>query len=596
MINLEKKTSQPVEAEMHYKMYKDGKKLVTAGITTLMFSGFVLGTQTTAHADTTSDTSSDGGQAQATTGGNAVTQTTAASAASANTATVQTTAAATTQTASQAGTITQPVNVDSSALDQAVEAAKQVGLNPTQKPTTSSTVAPSEVDSAKAQIESDYASQAAKLNEATEQQQTINKYNGANGDHTALDEAVKKAQNTPGLSVKQDETKTSTFQASDKSGIANWEKSTASDYASQVDAINKAIDAQKQNNSANGQVVDSSTVIQKLVVDHDSGSTVSVINVVNGTVSELKDAMLNGADHMGDGYRIDSIDRTKPATFTVTYSNLSKITYNGRKITKVTYDVTLTPHYDGDGGYNFGVLNDFAYGLYLNRDIANLKMKMYYDDGELVDFSAGNAYLSVNSLNNYTNNLKEYSIETVRVNSGGQALALRGSSVTVHNGNTLYSDKANTWTTDGHYAATDDSANKESFELNPNSVTDNNIPEGWDTTNSTNRYYGAGLVKLTGTVLDFDLYAANTGIPEGTYWRNGLWYNTSTIIPVTPTTEIHYHYNVSSVPVPLPLSAKRLIQVSFANSRYYRSKNQLKKPDTSLYRALFDLISFHAWT
>ncbi|WP_162258427.1 KxYKxGKxW signal peptide domain-containing protein, partial [Limosilactobacillus mucosae] len=233
MINLEKKTSQPVEAEMHYKMYKDGKKLVTAGITTLMFSGFVLGTQTTAHADTTSDTSSDGGQAQATTGGNAVTQTTAASAASAN-------------TASQAGTITQPVNVDSSALDQAVEAAKQVGLNPTQKPTTSSTVAPSEVDSAKAQIESDYASQAAKLNEATEQQQTINKYNGANGDHTALDEAVKKAQNTPGLSVKQDETKTSTFQASDKSGIANWEKSTASDYASQVDAINKAIDAQKQ--------------------------------------------------------------------------------------------------------------------------------------------------------------------------------------------------------------------------------------------------------------------------------------------------------------------------------------------------------------
>lgn len=547
MINLEKKTSQPVEAEMHYKMYKDGKKLVTAGITTLMFSGFVLGTQTTAHADTTSDTSSDGGQAQATTGGNAVTQTTAASAASANTATVQTAAAATTQTASQAGTITQPVNVDSSALDQAVEAAKQVGLNPTQKPTTSSTVAPSEVDSAKAQIESDYASQAAKLNEATEQQQTINKYNGANGDHTALDEAVKKAQNTPGLSVKQDETKTSTFQASDKSGIANWEKSTASDYASQVDAINKAIDAQKQNNSANGQVVDSSTVIQKLVVDHDSGSTVSVTNVVNGTISELKDAMLNGADHMGDGYRIDSIDRTKPATFTVTYSNLSKITYNGRKITKVTYDVTLTPHYDGDGGYDFGVLNDFAYGLYLNRDIANLKMKMYYDDGELVDFSAGNAYLSVNSLNNYTNNLKEYSIETVRVNSGGQALALRGSSVTVHNGNTLYSDKANTWTTDGHYAATDDSANKESFELNPNSVTDSNIPKGWDTTDSASRYYGAGLVKLTGTVLDFDLYADNTGIPEGTYWRNGLWYNTSTIIPVTPTTEIHYHYNVAKV-------------------------------------------------
>lgn len=337
-------------------------------------------------------------------------------------------------------------------------------------------------------------------------------------------------------------------------------------------------------------------MIQKLVIDHDSGSTATATNLVNATISEMKDVMFNGADNMGDGYEVKPIDTTKPATFTVTYDNLSKITYNGRKITKVTYDVTLTPNSDSSEDYNFMFLNDFAYGLALNRDVVNLKMKMYYDNGELVDFSAGNAYLSVNSLNNYTNNLKAYSIETVRVNSGGQALALRGSSVTVHNGNTLYSDKANSFTTDGHYAATNDSANNDPFELNPNSVTDSNIPEGWDTTGSASRYYGAGLIKLTGTVLDFDLYAANTGIPDGTWWRNGLWYNTSTIIPVTPTTEIHYHYNVSSVITSLPLPAKRLIQVSLADFKYFRTEKQLKKPDTSLYRALLDLISFHAWT
>lgn len=301
--------------------------------------------------------------------------------------------------------------------------------------------------------------------------------------------------------------------------------------------------AQKQNNAQNANVIDSSSVIQKLSIDHDSGSTVSVTNVVNGTVSDMKDVMFNGADHMGDGYRIDSVDDTKPATFTVTYNNLSKITYNDRKITKIVYEVTLTPN--NNQSYNFMVLNDFAYGLALNNDVANLKLKMYYDNGEQVDFSDGNAYLSVNSLNNYTNNLKEYSIETTRVNSGGKALALRGSSVTVHDGTTLYSDKANTYTTDGHYAATSDTANKESFELNPNSVTDTNIPVGWDTTNSPYRYYGAGLVKLTGSVLDIDIYAANTGIPAGTAWRNGLWYNTSTIIPVTPTTSVSYHYNVS---------------------------------------------------
>lgn len=250
------KTSQPIDTSLHYKMYKDGKHWVTAGITTLMFSGLILGTQTTAHADTAATSTSGDGQAQATTGGNAVTQTTA-SASSTNTAAVSRPAANTVATMAavapsaaqnqSAGTITQPVAVDHSQLDQAVAAAKQAGLNPQQQPTTSSTVAPSEVDSAKANIESDYASQASKLQEATDQQQTINKYNGSKGDSSALDAAVKEAQNTPGLTVTQDQTKTTSLKANDKSGIANWESKTAADYSSQVDAINKAIDAQKQN-------------------------------------------------------------------------------------------------------------------------------------------------------------------------------------------------------------------------------------------------------------------------------------------------------------------------------------------------------------
>ena len=261
------KVSQPIDASLHYKMYKDGKHWVTAGITTLMFSGLILGTQTTAHADTANASTSGNGQAQATTGGNAVTQTTAQSASTSNANTAaasQTTAntvsataaAASTATQSQsAGTITQPVAVDHSQLDQAVAAAKQAGLNPQQQPTTSSTVAPSEVESAKANIESDYASQAAKLQEAADQQQTINKYNGSKGDTSALDAAVKEAQNTPGLTVTQDPNKTTSLKANDKSGIANWSSSTATDYASQVDAINKAIAAQKQKNSKYEQEV-----------------------------------------------------------------------------------------------------------------------------------------------------------------------------------------------------------------------------------------------------------------------------------------------------------------------------------------------------
>ena len=102
-----------------------------------------------------------------------------------------------------------------------------------------------------------------------------------------------------------------------------------------------------------------------------------------------------------------------------------------------------------------------------------------------------------------------------------------------------------------------------------------------------------------GTFHVFDVWGRlnnidNENLMHGSYYHypEGL----SISIPQRSASSVSYHYNVSSVPVPLPLSAKRLIQVSFANSRYYRSKNQLKKPDTSLYRALFDLISFHAWT
>lgn len=548
---MEKIISSTVEVQrpvLRHKMYKSGKSWVVAGVMGVATGTLML--TATASADTVSgSTTPETSTAPAATQTVANTTTTATTEAAPASATAQSTPLAATTTAAASQSISQPIKVDSSALSNAVSAASQAGLNPTYDSSAAKSYVSSndsQTASYASQIKSDYASQAANINQATKQylheKSNYDTYNESEGDHSALDSAASAAAQVPGLTVTKnpDNVKTN-VSASDDSAISNWSSSTAADYASQVEAINKAIDAQKRNNAQNANVIDSSSVIQKLVIDHDSGSTVSVTNVVNGTVSDIKDAMFNGADHMGDGYRIDSVDDTKPATFTVTYNNLSKITYNDRKITKIIYEVTLTPN--NNQSYNFMVLNDFAYGLALNNDVANLKMRMYYDNGELVDFSDGNAYLSVNSLNNYTNNLKEYSIETTRVNSGGKALALRGSSVTVHDGTTLYSDKANSFTTDGHYVATDDSANKESFELNPNSVTDTNIPTGWDTTGSASRYYGAGLVKLTGTVLDFDLYAANTGIPNGVWWRNGLWYNTSTIIPVTPTTQISYHYD-----------------------------------------------------
>lgn len=581
MINLEKKTSQPVEAEMHYKMYKDGKKLVTAGITTLMFSGFVLGTQTTAHADTTSDTSFDGGQSQATTGGNAVTQTTAASAASATTATAQTSATTTqtasvaasaTATASQAGTITQPINVDSSALDQAVEAAKQAGLNVTQKPTTSSTVAPSGVDSARAQIESDYASQAAKLNEATEQQETANKYNDSKGDTTTLDEAVKKAQSTPGMSVTQDETKTTTKNADDKSGIANWEKSTASDYASQVDAINKAIDAQNQNNAKYEQEMAEWKAAH--LNNNPNGLTTADVQQQLSLAAEpdakVDIKILDSRASLGPSDRVfkdTTWSRVNLSTdisgdiAQATYTNLKNSYYvdkNGQKhliakIVKVFSNSGYTVSNNDGHTSLLDIATDPSLGVWY-EDISGItETDTFYDaDGNVINLSDNTAYIAVTSLNSlyesskngWTN--KEYAlsglpahVESATPISNGKAYTLAGSSVTVHSNGALYADQTN------------DRVDTSASDAPQNTdQTTWKSTDYWDANNSENTYFGAGIIAVHGDSFSIR-FETNFGDNDAKLdpW---VWYTLDTIIPQTPTptrqtTSTSYHYNVLKV-------------------------------------------------
>ena len=560
MINLEKKTSQPVKAEMHYKMYKDGKKLVTAGITTLMFSGFVLGTQTTAHADTTSDTSSDGGQAQATTGGNAVTQTTAASAASATTATTQTAAAAaSTATASQAGTITQPVNVDSSALDQAVDAAKQAGLKVTPQPTTSSTVAPSEVDSAKAQIESDYASQAAKLNEATEQQETVNHYNDSKGDTTALDEAVKKAQSTPGLSVKQGETKTTTKSADDKSGIANWEKSTASDYASQVDAINKAIDAQKQKNDDYQQKLkDYSNYL-------NGNSTLDPTKVMQGLhlnataeSSNVEELQKPDKSVSFNGFIERWYNSDRPGAFLrTTYYNPAQSYYvdfegkvhNIGKVVVTYSDLVVGPQSNQWNSTEFsvspieiGVIDSF----YLKSVTATYDF--YDENGNYINFEPGSAWVFLSSLGRWsdwndsskTNNPAYDHVEGVQGVSGIKMYDIPNGGAVVHNGNNAYPDSGQQYESDGKTEFNNPYDNQQGAVIG---YISNGLKLRWNLDQNyppVDNGIGHSLRYEDGQKKE-DAYDGGWY-----YWRFVQSYNGFEILQ-PPTSSVSYHYNVLKV-------------------------------------------------
>lgn len=191
-------------------------------------------------------------------------------------------------------------------------------------------------------------------------------------------------------------------------------------------------------------------------------------------------------------------------------------------------------------------------------------------------------------MNNYQNGQDHY--EYAKIISGGKALGLAGSSVSVHNGNVLYSTYPNT-ARESEYGA------DSHYNTNPQHSPNFDKYYGWDTgwVNSK-AFYGSGLVSLEGSKYTFEVgvdgekYFTNNEL-RNNLPANHLWYNMATVIPKTdiqkpkltvkykhtnvalekptPTevtyhydtimpatipggTPISYHYNEISVPIPSP--------------------------------------------
>ena len=261
MIVKQKSKVIPIEkSSTHYKMYKGGKLWLTAGITTLSMAGMMVATGElqTAHADTT--TTANNTQ-QTATGGNAVTATTSG-------------------TSGQAGTITQPVNIDHSQLNNAVDQARQAGLTVTQQPTTTQTVSQDQVDAAKQNIQNDETKQAQQIQSITQQYQTevsnVNNFNGSKGDTSQLDARVKEAQSIPGLTVVHDQDQTTVKKASDTQGIQEAVNNVTQSNNDQAQSIQNAIDTQKRNKQEyDNALKDYNQQMQNLSQDqikHDSGT------------------------------------------------------------------------------------------------------------------------------------------------------------------------------------------------------------------------------------------------------------------------------------------------------------------------------------
>lgn len=268
------------------------------------------------------------------------------------------------------------------------------------------------------------------------------------------------------------------------------------------------------------------------------------------------DKKFNGIDSVGSGYTLSLIDESKPGTATLTFTNASHLTYKGQKISKVVEKITLTPNNANNTSHyeSVDVASNLYWGYTLWQGKLTTDWQFYNDKGELINFDPNTAFLSVASLNNYANNLGGYSIETTTVNSGGKALSLYGSSVTAH-GNSLYSNNPNSYNNKGIQICGvkpgETGSVDTSFRLNPSATTNTDIPQGWDRTGSSKRYYGSGLISLEGNHISMTIEAKNTGIPNGAHYRDTLWWNAATLIPQTPgpvtpkpkTSSVHYNYD-----------------------------------------------------
>ena len=249
------KTSRPV---LRHKMYKSGKKWIVAGIAGAAAMTYSM----TVHADTTSQQVTTNSTQDINAGGNAVTST--GTQTNNNTTTTLNVSAASSQSQpstnalyeskvadSQQGTIYTPVNVDHSKLDNAVKQASDAGVRMVHDNDTVQNTTNENVDSARQAIEDQYNDQIADINRqaahARQETSNYNTYNGNQGDHSGLDQAVQNAQSVPGLSISKSNNQNTTVDPANDSQINQWKTNTQNDYSSQTAAINNAIATQKQN-------------------------------------------------------------------------------------------------------------------------------------------------------------------------------------------------------------------------------------------------------------------------------------------------------------------------------------------------------------
>ena len=528
--------------KQHYKMYKSGKSWVIAGIATMALGGSMIATGT-AHADEV-PTAQSAQQTISQPQSSSTLQATNSSEAS-----TQNSGASTSTIANQqSGQLTQPVTVDHSALDQATSNASQSGVLVHQTQTVTKVIPEGQKAQAVKDAENDYAQQAQTINrqvaEYNQQKDNQSKYNGARGDTTKLDDAVKEAQNTPGITVIQDKDQASTVSPTNESVKAFNEHATFNNNE-QAKAIQDAIATQKQKvqvwknqqfNNKDGIL--GNDIHQYFFLNAEPNAKMSVKQLVPSsgitgndgnifwyepTVNTSGDLLEAIYTNLNNSFFVDSEGNThKIAKIVRKFSALSKAV-NKDSIWFMKHVVVEQWKNNQSWSDDASLLDiniDPSVGAqYFNSNSVTVQDTYYDIDGNQIDPTGGFYVISSLNHNNSGNDIENVS------GTGVIAKPIVGSTVSVQSDGSLMASNSN--------------------DVIPGGAT--GTSKDWDEAGGLNFYYGAGLmeIKSSSPTLTFK------NVADGSNSNNSFWFTINTQVPYAPIrSEVHYHYNTAAVQAP----------------------------------------------
>lgn len=437
-------------------------------------------------------------------------------------------------------------------------------------------------------IKADYDKQVSALNATTKQyKDAVNAAGAIN--KSELEQAVKNAQAILGNdSVKQGATieKTTTVDntASTVAEVNREYKNQADDinqkidaYKSEYDKYQKELDAYRA--TLNKDQIDSNAIIQSLLLKSEPNAQVTFDNKSNLTYKGKTDnyhtfELVSGNDISG--------------TVSVTYDNLENSFYGNKKIKKI---VAVFSNANTDfqkisnrDTASLNIIQDPTLGFWYNGiEGIDVDYTFYDVDGNLIDFSndkltGAGAWITLGSLNSGSGR-----IEKVKLLSTGKAYEFKNSSVSIHSGNELYSEKTNSMALkqgEDPLASNTNWIDREATDFPWGN-------EEWDAgLENEHAYYGAGVLNVTGKDIKLRFSTTRNYNLEGV--NSGTWATISTTIvkddsgiktPEKPT--VNYHFNSVTIEKPV-------VEYHYNNSEsipfdrnitYSYSKLNVKKPD-----------------